>query len=543
MKLKFLFLLVVTQLHFTNLRAQQNKPAKLIVGIVVDQMRNDYLFRFEKHYGKGGFKRLMAEGFYFKNTHYSYVPTYTGPGHASIYAGTTPRYHGIISNDWYDKYSGKEIYCVGDSNYNTVGNATIDGKMSPQYLFSTTITDELKYTTNFKGKVIGISLKDRGAILPAGHSGDAAYWLSGKDWITSTYYMKELPKWVSDFNGSRRVENYVAKDWNTLLPIADYTESIEDDNNYEMVYKGELKPIFPHKLSVLKDANYGYNIIKGTPFGDTVMEEFAEAAIENESMGKDEVTDFLALSFSAIDYVGHRYGPNSIEMEDAMIRLDRDLEKLLNFLDAKVGKGEYQLFLTADHAGAPVASWMQSKKIPGGYMNYPLMDSLLNIQITNKFGNFKFIKNFSNDQFFYDHELLAAKNINEEIFSKFIRTFLMKNFEEISEVFTADQLRNAQFTEGIESFLKKGYNTKRSGDLMIVPQVGYIDYGNKGTTHGTGYDFDTHVPLLFFGNGIKQGMSSERVLIEDIAPTISILNNLNFPNACTGKPLWEVVGY
>jgi predicted AlkP superfamily pyrophosphatase or phosphodiesterase len=543
-KIKIIYLFIVTQLQFTYcLFSQTSKPSKLIIGIVVDQMRNDYLYRFERHYGKGGFKRLIQEGYYYKNTHYSYVPTYTGPGHASIYTGTTPRYHGIISNDWFDKYSGEEVYCVSDSTYNTIGNTTSDGKMSPKNLFATTITDELRYSTNFKGKVIGISLKDRGAILPAGHSANAAYWLSGKDWVTSSYYMNELPNWVVDFNSSGRVEKYIANDWNTLLPISEYTESIQDDNDYEMVYKGEDKPVFPHKLSILKDANYGNSIIKGTPFGDTVMEEFAEATIENESLGKDEITDFLALSFSAIDYVGHRYGPNSIEMEDAMIRLDKDIEKLLNFLDLKVGKGHYQIFLTADHAGAPVASYMQANKIAGGYMDYDLIDSLLTIQITKKFGNFNFIKNFSNDQFFYDHDLLATKNIDETLFSKLISKYLVENFKEISEVFTADQLKNTQFTEGIESFLKKGYNTKRSGDLLIVPQVGFIDYGEKGTTHGTGYSFDTHVPLIFFGNGIRNGSSSERVLIEDIAPTISILNNLNFPNACTGKPLWEVVGY
>ncbi|HMQ45220.1 MAG TPA: alkaline phosphatase family protein, partial [Mariniflexile sp.] len=324
----------------SNKNETTGKP-KLVVGIVVDQMRYDYLTRFYNKYGAGGFKRMMNEGFNCKNNHFNYVPTYTAPGHASVYTGTTPKYHGIIGNDWYDKDIKKMVYCAGDDTVQAVGAETEDGQMSPHRMKTTTFTDENRLFTQMQGKTIGISIKDRGAILPAGHTANAAYWFYGKDkgyFISSTFYMNTLPKWVNDFNTSNRAASYL-KPWNTLYNIETYTESGSDLNNFEGGFKGKETATFPYDLQVLKDQNGGFDILKATAYGNSIVADFAIAAISGEQLGQDNITDVLTVSFSSTDYVGHNFGVNSKEIEDTYIRLDLDLERFLKALDEKVGKG------------------------------------------------------------------------------------------------------------------------------------------------------------------------------------------------------------
>jgi len=287
-----------------------NNNPKLVVGIVVDQMRYDYLTRFWDHYGEGGFKRLAGEGFNCRNNHFNYAPTSTGPGHASVYTGTTPSVHGIIGNNWYDKESGKVVYCASDDTYNSVGTMAVTGKMSPHWMTTSTITDELRLHTQMRGKVIAVALKDRGSVLPGGHLANAAYWFHGAsegNWITSSYYMNELPKWVSQFNKARSVDQY-KKTWNTLKDIKTYVESGADDNSYEGMFGGEAAPVFPHDLPAVWDSNGQYEILKGTPYGNSMTLDFALAALDGEDLGTDSITDFLAISFSSTDYVGHQFG-------------------------------------------------------------------------------------------------------------------------------------------------------------------------------------------------------------------------------------------
>ncbi len=339
---KFLSLIVVTLLSFScsaqnskgydpieTQTAKSNSKPKLVVGIVVDQMRYDYLTRFESKFGNGGFNRMISEGFNCKNNHFNYVPTYTGPGHTSIYTGTTPKYHGIISNNWYDKSTKETVYCAGDDTVASVGTDNKAGKMSPHRMQTTSFADENRLFTQGRGKTIGISLKDRGAILPAGHTANAAYWFHGRDegsWISSSFYMNELPKWVSDFNTSEAAESYL-KVWNTLYEISTYTESGTDENNFEGGFKGKDKATFPYDLAALSKDNRGFDILKATPYGNSLTTDFAIAAIKAEELGQDDITDVLTVSFSSTDYVGHNFGVNSKEVEDTYIRLDKDIER------------------------------------------------------------------------------------------------------------------------------------------------------------------------------------------------------------------------
>ena len=350
------FLLTLVSVSFFLCAAPQNiKRPKLVVGIVVDQMRWDYLYRFYNRYDEnGGFKRLLNQGFSCENTFIPYIPTITACGHASIYTGSVPAINGITGNEWWDYSENKYSYSAGDSNVKTIGSNTDQGLMSPKNLLVTTIGDELRLATNFRSKVVGIALKDRSAVLPAGHSANGAYWYDSKtgDWITSSYYLTELPAWVKDFNAKKLTDKYYAQDWNTLYPTPTYEQSAPDVRG------------FPRNLKQFIGKNYG--IISATPYGNSLTFEMAKAAINGEKMGESSGTDLIAISLSSPDYIGHAYGPNSVEAEDCFLRLDKEIGGFLNFLDEKIGKGEYLVFLTADHGAANMPSFLNAHKIPAG---------------------------------------------------------------------------------------------------------------------------------------------------------------------------------
>ena len=515
---------------------------KLVVGIVVDQMRYDYLTRFYDHYGQGGFKRMINEGFNCKNNHFNYAPTSTGPGHASVYTGTTPATHGVIGNNWYDKENDESVYCAGDDSYASVGTTSDAGQMSPHRMNVTTVTDELRLHTQMRGKTIAIALKDRGAVIPGGHTANAAYWFHGQNegkWISSTYYMNQLPAWVNEFNSSGAAQSY-KKAWTTVKDIATYKESGSDDNLYEGLLKGETKPTFPHSTANLLDKEKEFEIIKGTPFGNSITADFAIAAIDKEGLGADDDTDFLAISFSSTDYVGHNYGVNSKEIQDTYLRLDMDLERLFTALDKKVGEGEYTVFLSADHGAVEVPTYLKDMKIPAGYVDYNSIKTKFSDFIKYKYGTEDIIKNFSNLQIFLDHKIiknldLDVKQVQEDIAKEYL------NYDFVDRVYTGHQMWANEYTKGIPYILQNGYNQKRSGDVLLVLKPGFISYGKTGSTHGSPQIYDTHAPLLFFGKGIKKGSTVERTEIPDIAPTISALLGISFPSGSTGKPISAVL--
>lgn len=524
----------------TKMAPASSKPVtkpKLIVGIVVDQMRYDYIYRFWDKFGSDGFKKLVNQGYFCKNTNYNYVPTYTGPGHASIYSGTTPAVHGIIANDWYDKTTGKAMYCAEDNTVIGVGTTAKEGKRSPKNMLTTTITDELRISSNMHSKVIGVALKDRSAILPAGHTANAAYWFDGSvgGFITSTFYMKELPAYVQNFNKKDPARKYLSQPWNTLLSIDQYTESVADDNKYEFVAKGESKPTFPHDLPSLYEKNGGLGMIRSTPFGNSLTKDFAIEVIKNENMGKGSATDFLAVSFSSPDYIGHLYGPNSVEQEDDYLRLDKDLAELIQFVETQVGKENVLIFLTADHAAPEVPAYLMDLKIPAGYLNEDKLFTDLKKYLATNYGD-SLVLSYSNQQVFLDHAALERKKLMIQQVQDDIVNFIMKQ-DHVSEVVSATTMNNTQYTEGARYLMQKGFNAKRSGDVLVNYEPGYVDYPHYGTTHGSPYSYDTHVPLLFYGWNVKRGSTIEPVYITDIAATLAMMLNIQFPNGCTGNPI------
>ena len=519
----------------------QKKAPKLVVGIVIDQMRTDYIYRYWNRFSEGGFKRLVNEGFFCKNTHYNYVPTYTGPGHSSIYTGAAPSVHGIIANDWFVKETGAETYCVADEKAKPIGTTSKNGMMSPHKQLTTTLGDELKLFTNGKSKVFGVALKDRSSVLPVGHAGNAAFWFDEEtgNFVSSDWYVKELPLWLSNFNARKLAKTYLEKGWNTLYGIETYTNSIADDNKYELAPNKKPKPVFPYDYKTQIAAN-SWGILKASPWGNTITKDIAVECLKNEQLGKDDISDMLCISFSSTDYVGHSYGLRAVETEDVYLRLDKDLEELLKTLDTEVGQENYILFLTADHGAADVASYLKDLKIPAGYLKESAIELEIKNFCTQKYGDATIIANISNQQIFLNAKQLAVKKLNSDDVEKALANKLIQ-MEGISEAYPSSVLKFEGYKgDSFKSLIANGYNHKRSGNVAFSYLPGWLDIQETGTTHGSEFTYDTHVPLIFFGAGIKKGESVKNYYITEIAPTISILLNNPFPNGCTSKPIEEV---
>lgn len=516
--------------------AQPLPKPKLVVGIVVDQMRADYLYRYWDKLGDSGFKRLMGEGFVCDNTTYTYVPTYTAPGHASIFTGTTPAVHGIVGNAWYDRQTDQPVYCTDDKQVQAVGGTPMAGMMSPRNMLSTTITDELRIATNFKSTVIGIALKDRGAILPAGHMANGAYWYDARtgQFMSSTHYGTQLPAWVTQFNKRGLALAYMSKPWTPFLPLPEYTASLADDSPYELKNRGETNPVFPHDLPKLVEQQ-GLGVLSATPFGNTLTREFAVAAIQAEQLGKREVTDFLTLSFSSPDYVGHQYGPHSIEIEDTYLRLDREIAEFLSFLDSYLGKNNVLIFLTADHGAANVPAYLAARKVPAGYFEGKALMRPLKAYLHQLYGD-SLVINYSNQQIYLDQSMMAQKKLDPTQVQTAVATFLQST-KGLAGILSADAIQHTSFTDPIRNLVQNGYNLKRSGDVMLTLEPGWMEYQSVGTTHGSAYSYDTRVPLIWYGWQIPVGRTAQAVSISDIAPTLAIMLHTAFPNGTTGQPL------
>ena len=511
-----------------------DKP-KLVVGIVVDQMRYDFLYRYSEKYSSGGFKRLMNEGFNCRNNHYDYAPTVTAAGHAAIFTGSIPAINGIIGNEWFNQKTGKSVYCVEDSSVRTVGSDSKAGLMSPKNLLVSTITDQLKIANNFESKTIGIALKDRGSILPAGHTANAAYWFDSKNgaWITSSFYMNDLPQWVKDFNSMKMPQKYMAEGWKTLLPIEKYTESTADNQAYEAKLSGEKTATFPHELAAQSGVNL-LEVIRTTPFGNTLTKDFALVAIQNENLGKSPKTDFLTISFSSPDYVGHAFGPNSIEVEDTYLRLDKDIEEILTSLDNSLGKGNYLVFLSADHGVADVPGFWQSQKLPAGVVDAAMSSREVKTALKTAFGEGEFIIAEDNSQLYLNANLMEEKKISYTQIYEIVRKTLLKR-DDIADVIDLHNLANSTLPVYQLSYVKNGFNPRRSGDIMVVLNPSWFAGRKQGTTHGSLYRYDTHVPLLFYGWKIKSGETTLRTNISDISPTVADLLNILEPNGSVGN--------
>jgi predicted AlkP superfamily pyrophosphatase or phosphodiesterase len=521
--------------------AQNLQRPKLVVGIVVDQMRWDFLYRYYDRYAEsGGFKKLLSQGFSCENTMIPYAPTVTACGHACIYTGSVPAINGITGNFWWDHKFNRSMYCTEDSSVKTVGSSTEYGLQSPRNLLTTTIGDELRLATNFRSKVISIALKDRGAILPGGHSANAAYWYDMKtgDWITSSYYINDLSPWVKTFNAQKLADKYYKEGWNTMYPLNTYVQSTLDVVSYENKPFGADAKGFPYNLSKFAGSNYG--IIEATPFGNTLTVELAKAAIANEQLGSDAITDFLAVSFSSTDYVGHSFGPNSIEQEDTYLRLDKDIGEFLKFLDSKIGKDQYLVFLSADHGAAHVPAFAKEHKLPAGNVNIQALYNELNSALKSKFGKEGLVSDIGNYQVSLNLPLIESSSLKIVDIKTWVIDYLTKQ-PGIARAFATDDLPTVTLNTKQREALVNGYYPARSGQVQMIFQPQWIEgFLTGGTTHGVWNPYDAHIPLIWYGWGIKPGKTNREIYMTDIAPTIAALLHIQVPNGSIGKVIEEV---
>ncbi len=523
----------------TAKRTAKTQPhkIKLVLGIVIDQFRYDYLTRFADQFGEGGFKLLMQGGANFTNANYPYTPTVTACGHAAFMSGAAPNENGIIANEWYDRETAKKVTSVSDPNTKLLGGKEGAGS-SPHRLLSSTIGDQLKLHTNGQAKVIGISMKDRAAILPAGKKPNGAYWYdtaTGR-MVSSTYYFNDVPEWVKSFNQSKSANSYFGRKWEKLLPEAAYSRSLPDDSPFE---KWAFGKTFPHTINGGEDkpGSKFYNQFEATPFANEMIANFAKLALEKEQLGADDVPDLLTVSFSANDILGHNTGPNSPEAQDITIRTDRILADLFSFIDKKVGLNNTVIAFTADHGVAPVPEHAQTYGL-GGRIDGNEITNVINKALSTRFGENKYIALVSYGNVYFDYARLSKTSCAE---AESIASEAIRNLRGIAECFTrTDILAGHLPRTRVANSVALGFNSERNGNLVIIPKPFWIG-GEDATTHSTPYSYDTHVPVIFYGAGVKAGTFSMFSSPLDIAPTLATILKIEFPSNSVGQVLGEAL--
>ncbi len=543
MKRKVLFvtltLVFITQQIAAQKKIPPEKP-KLIIGIVVEQMRYDYIEKYWNKFSEKGFKKLVNEGAFCENARYNYMFNQPGTGHATIATGTNPSKHGIISTQWWDRSIAEMVYCVQDYDKKTIGNTTKSGQRSPKHLLSTTVSDALRQSNFLRSKVIGVSLRDCASILLTGHSANAAYWFDDRsgNWVSSSFYMDELPKWVNDFNDKRFPDLYLERTWSTLLPLTEYTESFTDNSPYENGFLNEYKT-FPYNLPELNKLTREYTFFKNTPFANSVTKDFAIAALLNEDMGKDEYTDMLMIDFAAGDFTGRQFGPGAVELEDIYLRLDQDIAHLLKIVNNNIGKENVVIFLTSDHGSSYTPSWLKQANMPTGYFNYKTAFSLLRVYLNAIFGKGKWIEKYHQQQFYLNQELIEDSKIDITKI-EYESMKLLEQFSGVSRVMMASKLQREAYLNGDFEKIQNSFQRTRSGNLIISLLPGWMEEGEEVISYNSFYNYDTHVPLVWYGWKIKRNKIYQNINMVDIAPTLSQILKVSLPNASKGRPIQDI---
>lgn len=518
-----------------------SKKPKLIIGIVVSEMRYDYLERYWEKFGDGGFRRLVNNGVVCKNAHHDYLIAESSAGFATIATGAYPANHGLVADYWYDRLRGEIQSSIRDENANTLVGEYESGKYSPVHLKYSTLSDELRVANKFESKVISVSMDPRAAVISGGHAANASYWfddISGK-WISSSYYLDSMVNWVNVFNSKGFSDLYLKNTWNTLYPIKDYTESLEDNNPYEKGLKGQKT--FPYDLSLLstvKKKKTDYSLLRATPFGNSFTKDFAISAIVEEKLGKDDVTDWLSLNFSAGSYLGDSYNSWSIEMEDMYLRLDKDLEHFLNFVDKEIGMKNVLIYFTAENAASHDPAYLMNRRIPSGYFNYNSAVTLLRSYLNVIYGQGDWVKFYYSKQIYLNRTLIDDSKLSLSEFQERAARFILQ-FEGVSNVLTSSDLIRNNYTKGEFEKMQKTYNQKRSGDIILQLNPGWVETGAE-REHSSSYNFDTHVPLIFYGWKTGRREISRNISVTDIMPTIAYFLNISRPQFVQGTIINEL---
>jgi hypothetical protein len=521
-----------------------DKP-RLVIGIVVEQLKYDQLERFRDRFGEDGIKKLINEGTYFKNASFEYMLTQSAPGHATIATGAEPSLHGITSDNWYLPLKNELIYCTRDLTVNPVGGSFESGLNSPVNLQASTFSDELEMATNKKSKVFGIGIKDNSAILSTGHSADGVYWFDNFSgtWMTSTYYTKSLPPWVADFNAAGYPESYLAGSWSMLRPPADYADCLPDSNSFEVGF--DSRNNFPYDLKKIRAKSAGsaktsYSLLRETPFANSLTTNFAIRLIDKEKLGRDDVVDYLSICYSSTDNIGHRFGPSSVEMGDAILRLDKDIKDLLKYVTDSIGKKNVLIYFTAAHGVSEIPSVLEKNRIPAGYFKQNQALQLLRSYLNAVYGEGNWVKGYSERQIFLNRTLIEDARLSLDDVQKKVARFLVQ-FTGVGAAYPYSAFEANDFGNGNLKKIINNFNPQRSGDVIITLNPGWVDMDEDYVTnHNSPYEYDTHVPLIWYGWTVNRATVTRKVNMTDIAATLSSLCKVPSPNACTGEPMFEL---
>lgn len=523
---------------FSQKRVPSEKP-RLIVTIFVEGMRYDYLYKYWDKFTDKGFKRLTENGKYYQNAEYDYLYTKSSSGYATVVTGADPSQHGIVNDFWYKRVTNTKEFCIYDKKQTALGSDNYDLQFSPKSLLISSFSDELRLSDFKKSKVISISPKNYAAILPGGHLANAAYWTDKRtgNWISSSYYFSQLPKWVSRFNEKKFPDIYLSKEWNTFFPIEKYDNSLSDDNSFEIGF-ADGKNTFPYDLATYKNMSDSYEILNFTPFGNTYTKDFAISAMVNESLGKDNYCDYLNVAFTATGNITKKFGIRSVELEDAYVRLDRDLKHFLNFINDFVGLENTVIILTSDRGSSDSPRFLREINMPGGFFKDKNAETLLNSFLNAVYGEDKLIEYFDGSYIYLNRYKIEDLKLNLNEIQQKVSSFLV-DFTGVSNALSSYNLENRNYTSGMQMRAQNSYQKKRSGDISVILEPGYMP--GSDLNYGSGYRNFTHVPLIFYGWKIKPGKTDTPVSMTDIAPTLARFLNIAYPNASTGKVLQDIL--
>lgn len=520
------------------------KP-KLVIGIVVEQLRYDQIEKIRSRLGENGIRRLLNEGTYFQNASYEYMLTQTSPGYATISTGAEPSLHGITSDEWYLPLKDELIYCTKDNTVNPVGGSYESGLHSPVNLLVSTFTDELKMASGKQAKVYAVGLKESPVIFSAGHAADGAFWFDNTTgtFMSSTYYTDSLPGWVTDFNAMRYADSFLDNSWNLSRPAKDYSDCLPDSNKFEEGFNG--LNYFPYDLKKLSSKGKGnagkdYSILRETPFGNTLTTNFAIKLIEKEKLGKDDVTDFLSICYTATDYIGHKFGPSSVEMADAVFRLDRDIENLLKYVTDSLGKRNVLIYFTSAHGISEIPGVLESNRIPSGYFRPNQALQLLRSYLNAVYGEGDWVKGYQEKQIFLNRTLIEDAKIPLDEVQKKVARFIVQ-FSGVASAYPYSVFENSDFGNGNMKRIINDFSPQRSGDVIVTLNSGWVEKEDSYVASSNSpYEYDTHVPLIWYGWSMNRATVTRKVNLTDIAATLSWLCKVPLPNACTGEPMYEL---
>jgi predicted AlkP superfamily pyrophosphatase or phosphodiesterase len=520
------------------------KP-KLVIGIVVEQLRYDQIEKIRSRLGENGIRRLLNEGTYFQNASYEYMLTQTAPGYATISTGAEPSLHGITSDEWYLPLKDELIYCTKDNTVNPVGGSYESGLHSPVNLLVSTFTDELKMASGKQAKVYAVGLKESPVIFSAGHAADGAFWFDNTTgtFMSSTYYTDSLPGWVTDFNAMRYADSFLDNSWNLSRPAKDYSDCLPDSNKFEEGFNG--LNYFPYDLKKLSSKGKGnagkdYSILRETPFGNTLTTNFAIKLIEKEKLGKDDVTDFLSICYTATDYIGHKFGPSSVEMADAVFRLDRDIENLLKYVTDSLGKRNVLIYFTSAHGISEIPGVLESNRIPSGYFRPNQALQLLRSYLNAVYGEGDWVKGYQEKQIFLNRTLIEDAKIPLDEVQKKVARFIVQ-FSGVASAYPYSVFENSDFGNGNMKRIINDFSPQRSGDVIVTLNSGWVEKEDSYVASSNSpYEYDTHVPLIWYGWSMNRATVTRKVNLTDIAATLSWLCKVPLPNACTGEPMYEL---